>query len=46
MFGEGHVFDDYKSGWESWDDFYERSVIKGEKIRTGWVNATDIDPKM
>ena len=25
---------------------FTRGIVNGEKIRTGWVNPTDIDPKM
>lgn len=43
MFGEGHIFDEYKySGKDS--NYYNR-MMNGEDIKLSWINQTDIDPQ-
>ena len=42
MFGNGHIFDDYKVSPERYNGFYER-FMKGEEKVPGWINKTDID---
>ncbi|MGB0579577.1 MAG: sulfatase family protein [Limisphaerales bacterium] len=44
MFGRGEVFDQHGFAWPQWSNFYEK-YQRGEKIRTGWVNATDFEPE-
>ena len=41
MFGQGHVFDEYKP--TSGAGFYER-YLQGEKPQAGWVNRGDFEP--
>jgi hypothetical protein len=40
MMGFGHIYEQYP--FAEVNGFYER-FMKGEKIRTGWVNATDFE---
>lgn len=40
MLGYGHIYEQYPGA--VYNGFYER-FMKGEKIRTGWVNATDFE---
>jgi len=40
MFGYGHIYEQYPSAVVN--GFYER-FMKGEKIKTGWVNTTDFE---
>ena len=42
MFGNGDVFDNYKPDRNM--DFYKR-YMKGEKVRSGWINETDFEKK-
>ena len=44
MFGKGHVFDEYIYASPGTRKFYER-FMKGEKLRAGWVNASDFEKK-
>ena len=44
MFGRGNVFDEYEYAHEGQRGFYER-FMKGEKLRTGWINPTDVEKK-
>ncbi len=43
MFGNGHIFDDYKLGWDQYNNYYER-FMKGDKTPTPWVNKSDFRP--
>lgn len=43
MFGQGHIFDEYKSANKNERDFYNR-FMRGENPRAGWVNKTDFEP--
>ncbi len=40
MFGQGHVFDEYKP--TSGDGFYEK-FMRGEKVEASWVEPTDFE---
>ncbi len=42
MLGNGHIFNEYVYAHENSRNFYER-FMKGEKLNTGWVNATDFE---
>jgi hypothetical protein len=42
MFGQGHVFDEYKP--TQGEGFYEKAM-RGEKVNAGWVNPSDFEPK-
>jgi arylsulfatase A-like enzyme len=42
MHGNGEVFEKYGFASKQWLNFYER-YRAGEKIRTGWVNASDYE---
>ncbi len=42
--GNGDVFDEYKYANEGTRNFYER-FMRGEKLKAGWVNATDFEAK-
>jgi len=42
MFGKGYVFDQYPYGEPRVANFYER-FMKGEKIKTAWVNDSDYE---
>jgi arylsulfatase A-like enzyme len=44
MFGKGEVFDNYPYADSRGRGFYER-YMSGEKIRAGWVNPSDFQPK-
>jgi hypothetical protein len=44
MFGQGHVFEDYPYADAALRGFYER-YMSGEKLRAGWVNLTDFEPR-
>lgn len=44
MSGQGAVFERYPYAQESHRDFYER-YRRGEKIRAGWVNDSDFEPR-
>jgi len=43
ILGKGTIFDSYKQSNPMMVNFYER-FMKGEKVRAGWINPTDIDP--
>lgn len=40
MFGYGHIYESYPGA--VYNDYYER-FIRGEKLKTGWVSATDFE---
>jgi N-sulfoglucosamine sulfohydrolase len=40
MFGYGHIYEQYPS--PVYKNFYEK-YMNGEKLKTGWVNATDFE---
>jgi N-sulfoglucosamine sulfohydrolase len=42
MFGNGHIFDEYKYANESGYRFYEK-YMAGEETKSGWVNDTDFE---
>lgn len=42
MFGEGHVFDEYKYADKSGVGFYEK-YMRGEELNWGWVNDSDFE---
>ncbi|MCE6992627.1 sulfatase [Dyadobacter sp. CY323] len=42
MFGNGAVFDNYPYAEPATRNFYER-YMKGEKVKAGWVNASDFE---
>jgi len=42
MFGKGYIFDEYPYADKANVNFYER-YMKGEKLKTGWVNKTDFE---
>ena len=42
VLGRGHVFDEYLYSSPATRSFYER-YMKGEKVRAGWVNASDFE---
>jgi N-sulfoglucosamine sulfohydrolase len=42
MFGRGSVFDNYVYAEEGVRNFYER-FMRGEKLKAGWVNASDFE---
>ncbi|WP_229238716.1 sulfatase [Dyadobacter sp. Leaf189] len=42
MFGKGDVFDSYPFAEPASRNFYER-YMKGEKMKAGWVNASDFE---
>jgi arylsulfatase A-like enzyme len=42
MFGEGHVFDEYKYADQSGVGFYEK-YMRGEELNWGWVNDSDFE---
>ncbi len=42
MFGKGEIFDKYLYSDEKNRDFYNR-VMRGEKLRAGWVNDNDAE---
>ncbi|MEQ8788791.1 MAG: sulfatase [Pirellulaceae bacterium] len=44
MFGKGEVFDNYPYADAGGRGFYER-YMNGEKMRAGWVNPGDFQPK-
>ena len=44
MAGQGHVFDEYPHANKGNVGFYER-FMAGEKLPTGWVNASDYEKK-
>jgi len=44
MFGNGEVFQNYKSVNTEVMNYYERRVVNGEDFLPGWVNASDIEP--
>lgn len=44
MFGKGDVFEKYQYANRGTRNFYER-YMKGEKLRAGWVNASDFQKK-
>jgi N-sulfoglucosamine sulfohydrolase len=43
MFGRGYVFDAYPYSNQQNVNFYQRYIIDGEKIETGWVNESDYE---
>lgn len=43
MSGQGDVFDRYEHANKGHVGFYER-FMRGEKLQTGWINETDIEP--
>ncbi len=43
MEGKGSVFDEYQHSTKQNVGFYER-FMKGEKVRAGWIDQSDIDP--
>jgi N-sulfoglucosamine sulfohydrolase len=45
MFGRGYVFDAYPYANDSNVHFYQRYIIEGEEIPTGWVNDSDFEDK-
>ena len=42
MFGQGAVFDEYRHAAPGHVGFYER-FMRGEKLKTGWVNESDFE---
>ena len=42
LFGRGHIFDEYKYADQTGVNFYER-FMAGEKLKAGWVEATDFE---
>jgi hypothetical protein len=42
VFGHGEVFDNYPYAQPSQRNFYEK-FMRGDKIRAGWINQSDID---
>jgi N-sulfoglucosamine sulfohydrolase len=42
MSGQGHIFDEYPYANRGGANFYRRYVM-GEKMRAGWVNASDFE---
>jgi hypothetical protein len=44
MFGQGHIFDEYRYADETTWNFYER-YNSGEKVRAGWIEASDFEPQ-
>jgi hypothetical protein len=42
MFGQGHVFDEYRYADPRLRGFYER-YMAGEKLKAGWVNESDFE---
>ena len=44
MFGKGHVLESYPYINKGTANFYKR-YMAGEKVRAGWVNPTDFEPK-
>ncbi|EON78144.1 putative sulfatase atsG [Lunatimonas lonarensis] len=44
MFGRGDLFDAYLYAEDATANFYER-FLNGEKLRAGWVNESDFEPK-
>ena len=44
MFGKGSVFDEYPYAEDAFRDFYNR-VLRGEKLKPGWVNPSDVQAK-
>lgn len=44
MFGRGHTFDAFPYSNDSVKGFYER-YMKGEKLKTGWINESDYEKK-
>ena len=44
VLGRGKVFDEYPYAIEGTRNFYER-YLRGEKVKAGWVNPGDFEPK-
>ncbi len=44
MFGRGYIFEQYPYADPRHRGFYER-YMKGEKLKAGWVNPSDFEPK-
>ncbi|HYG73475.1 MAG TPA: sulfatase [Planctomycetota bacterium] len=42
MFGKGSVFDEYPYADKQHRNYYER-FLKGDKLKAGWINPSDID---
>lgn len=45
MFGRGYVFDAYPYSDVRHVNFYQRFIIEGEEINTGWVNESDYEER-
>jgi N-sulfoglucosamine sulfohydrolase len=43
MFGRGYIFDVYPYANDRNVNFYQRYIIEGEEIPTGWVNDSDFE---
>jgi N-sulfoglucosamine sulfohydrolase len=43
MFGRGYVFDAYPYSDRRHVNFYQRYIIEGEEMNTGWVNESDYE---
>jgi N-sulfoglucosamine sulfohydrolase len=43
MLGRGYVFDAYPYAKDHNVKFYQRYIIEGEEIPSGWVNDTDFE---
>ena len=43
IIGDGTIFDRYEHANKGHVGFYER-FMRGEKLKTGWVNETDYEP--
>jgi hypothetical protein len=44
MDGKGDIFDKYEHASKGNVGFYEK-FMRGEPVKAGWINPTDIEPK-